>query len=860
MSGKSRNVLMFLFIMVISILGSKLTIAKAAVKLDKPAISAEEVNEKSCVIITIGKTANADGFRIYMKEPESSKFKKIKTLSKNGNVERKYKVGNLEPGIYKFRVKAYKNTNSGKKWSAYSNSVKVIISEKSSENEENKSNENDVDKLPNTTEDQLQEQNALWQIKNPQTIHGGVIWSLGTKVLLDSYTTLDSEGTFWAWGSGEEITIGDDKNKATPKPRKIIDNVVSISGAYGAVYGLKKDGSLYSWGTDTYGLLGTGGKGNAKCSEAEITELELDLEPLPAVQTEPVKIMDDVREICDHEGDVMGVIKNDGSLWVWGENSFIDDGELFIKASGLGDPYVYTTTVYDNFEDYLATVQDVPYRLMDNVSKAFLSDEGYSSVIKNDGSLWSWGFGSSGGSLGDERGMSQSAYPVKVMVDNVVYWYTYCAGNDVCGAIDADGNLWMYGDNCFGELGFEPSESDSRYCDGGKEKQRKPRKVASDVKLFKGAGNDWGYTYVLKNDGTLWAWGSAPLYGHRDFEIFKLADNVTDFECFMEEVVILKEDNSCWFWHMLDRLPRKVSDDVKYVSDDGCYIKLNGEMWRYSYNRDNFTIETERLGATAEDNSVQTDDKESDFLVEGSVLLKYTGRDVEVTIPEGITEIFKYAFSSNGYIKNITLPEGLKTIGHRAFDGCSNLESIHLPDSLTSIADYAFCNSGIKIIDIPDKVESIGMGAFLSCDNLETANLGKAVSILMGNPFEGCSNLENINVDDDNQFFSSQNGVLFNKTMTILLIYPDGKYENSYEIPKSVTEISPYAFHWCKTNKIIIPSSVTLINAYAFNYYNDNDYGIKKIVYCGTEEMWRAINIHSYGNEGIDNAAIIYNY
>ena len=71
--------------------------------------------------------------------------------------------------------------------------------------------------------------------------------------------------------------------------------------------------------------------------------------------------------------------------------------------------------------------------------------------------------------------------------------------------------------------------------------------------------------------------------------------------------------------------------------------------------------------------------------------------------------------------------------------------------------------------------------------------------------FNGCDNLTNITVDDDNVMYRSSDGVLFNKSMTNLIRYPEGRENSEYIIPNSVNIIEDGAFAECNyVRKIII--------------------------------------------------------
>ncbi|MDE6304564.1 MAG: leucine-rich repeat domain-containing protein [Paramuribaculum sp.] len=114
--------------------------------------------------------------------------------------------------------------------------------------------------------------------------------------------------------------------------------------------------------------------------------------------------------------------------------------------------------------------------------------------------------------------------------------------------------------------------------------------------------------------------------------------------------------------------------------------------------------------------------------------------------------------------------------------------------TLTTIRNYAFSScSALASIEIPNSVTTIGEAAF-----------------------SNCRNLIEINVDSENQNYSSEDGVLFNKYKSNLIQYPAGK-EGSYNIPSTVEAIGDYAFQGCSSlTSVEIPNSVTTIENYAF--------------------------------------------
>lgn len=137
----------------------------------------------------------------------------------------------------------------------------------------------------------------------------------------------------------------------------------------------------------------------------------------------------------------------------------------------------------------------------------------------------------------------------------------------------------------------------------------------------------------------------------------------------------------------------------------------------------------------------------------------------------------------------------LKTIGNEAFMGCSKLTNLLLNTGLEQIGESAFCEcSSLQNLEIPASVSQIGDWAF-----------------------NDCAKLANISVNSANKYFSSSNGVLFNKDKTTLLLYPNMQGNTNYIVPKSVTKIAASAFENC-TNlpAIVLPENLKEIGGAAF--------------------------------------------
>lgn len=211
-----------------------------------------------------------------------------------------------------------------------------------------------------------------------------------------------------------------------------------------------------------------------------------------------------------------------------------------------------------------------------------------------------------------------------------------------------------------------------------------------------------------------------------------------------------------------------------------------------------------------------------------------------VNIPNSVANIDHHAFERCEALKSIRIPGSVKTIGEYAFQYCSNLDEIILENGVQSIGGCAFSDTSVETIVIPGSVETIGSNAFSSCHSLRNITLENGIKVLWGNAFNYCENLESlyiptsvssieglgfatgctslkeIQVSRKNAHFLSEEGVLFNKDMTIMIRYP-AKKTGPYVIPSSVTRVGYESFESCiHLTDITIPNTVTIIEGNAF--------------------------------------------
>jgi len=249
------------------------------------------------------------------------------------------------------------------------------------------------------------------------------------------------------------------------------------------------------------------------------------------------------------------------------------------------------------------------------------------------------------------------------------------------------------------------------------------------------------------------------------------------------------------------------------------------------------------------------------YAEDGTILIDGAAASEECSVADGTLQIAKCAFEGNKKITSIVLPDSVETIGEGAFLSCTKLETIlfgsglktmkdsafakckrltqvFLPkkikkiqnnsfygckklslvtmgNKVTTVGDYAFSGcTTLKNVTLSAIITKIGAGAFHNNESLTSIVLPASLSAISGSAFVGCGDLDNISIDDNNNYYMAKDGVLYNKKGTEIISYPSA--HDDIRIADTVTTIGAQAFQGSEVNTVTIPDTVMRIGEGAF--------------------------------------------
>lgn len=187
----------------------------------------------------------------------------------------------------------------------------------------------------------------------------------------------------------------------------------------------------------------------------------------------------------------------------------------------------------------------------------------------------------------------------------------------------------------------------------------------------------------------------------------------------------------------------------------------------------------------------------SDFQIEGTKLLKYSGTDEIVSIPADVRSVGEEAFAGNSNVVKVNINDKCKSIEYGAFANCSNL----------------------RTVNIGNDVELIDSAAFANDSNLKTVSIGAGVKKLGSGVFAGDTQLERVSLSEGNTHLALVDNCIYSNDMTKLYCMLPTYKNQLYELPRSVSEISGYAF-WGNDNIVNVELASGLVSVPEFSFSN----------------------------------------
>jgi alpha-tubulin suppressor-like RCC1 family protein len=286
-----------------------------------------------------------------------------------------------------------------------------------------------------------------------------------------------TDGTLWTWGVNSLGQLGNASTVSRSSPAQTSNTTTDwsrVTTGTGFTAALKLDGSLWTWGFNTQGQLGTGNTTNRSTAQVVIVSGSVTNNSWYDIASS---------QYWAGSGHTLG-LKTDGSLWAWGfnANGQLGDGSTINKSTP-------TQVAGSSFDWYK------------------IAAGGQSSAaIKNNGTLWTWGRNAISissipvgtGVLGDGSTTDRSS-PGSVVGGGSIWKQVSIstASSTHMAGVKLDGTLWTWGSNTNGRLG-----------DGSTSPRSSPATVAGGGTNWDHVSCGYGHTGAIKTDGSLWTWGT----------------------------------------------------------------------------------------------------------------------------------------------------------------------------------------------------------------------------------------------------------------------------------------------------------------------------------------------------------------
>ncbi|MDQ4062877.1 MAG: hypothetical protein M3122_03070, partial [Actinomycetota bacterium] len=222
---------------------------------------------------------------------------------------------------------------------------------------------------------------------------------------------LKNDGTVWAWGDNQASQgtkiggqLGDDEITSSNTPLQVSDlpdGIEAIAAGAEHALALNDDGTVWAWGYNFFGQLGNGTTTDSSNKPVQVSEL------------------DGIKAIAAG-GSFSLALKNNGTVWAWGNNWF---GQLGDGTSTDGTPTTCEYTVMGGGRPSSScTDSNTPVQMSEvGGIEAIAAGGAHGLALKDDGTVWAWGMNQSG-QLGDVTytlGSSTAGINTPVQVGNL---------------------------------------------------------------------------------------------------------------------------------------------------------------------------------------------------------------------------------------------------------------------------------------------------------------------------------------------------------------------------------------------------------------------------------------------------------
>lgn len=303
---------------------------------------------------------------------------------------------------------------------------------------------------------------------------------------------LGDDGSVWQWGSNFRGVLNGDSNDTNSYGlmKVQISNVTMISAGMFSNLALKNDGTVWTWGRNA-----SGGDGFAIPVQVPISSVK-----------------------AVYAGKACFAVKDDGTVWAWGDNS----------GGHLGDG-----TLNDSVTLVQVKIQ--------NISEM----DGVGVFAVKDGSVWAWGYNvydvvgdkNYYGYLGDNS--PNTTRPTPFIVDGLSNVKAVSAGQSHILVLKNDGTVWAWGKNDMGQLGNGKKTGIFEYTNT-------PINIGlNNVKAVSANGYQ---SMALKNDGTVWTWGSIAGSLALTPRMVQGLNGVIAISAGVDHCMALKDDGTVWTW------------------------------------------------------------------------------------------------------------------------------------------------------------------------------------------------------------------------------------------------------------------------------------------------------------------------